>query len=307
MESIKGSPRMVRREMLRGMTLTLLGGIFWGLAGVFGQYLFENREMTAKWLVSVRLVIAGLLMLATVVARQKGDTMAVWKNKKDAFQLILFGLFGMAFCQLTYYMAVEKSNAGTATVLQYTAPVMIMIYMSVKKKKAPKAIEMTALVLALAGTFLLATHGNVHSLTMSVEALVLGLLSAVAMILYNLLPGTLMDRYGTFCIVGWGMLIGGIFLCAAVQPWHVEGIWDWKTVACMAVVICVGTIMSFGTYMEGVRLIGASRASLFASVEPLTATAATVIFMQVAFSGMDLAGFFCIIAAVILLSLPAKK
>ncbi len=67
------------------------------------------------------------------------------------------------------------------------------------------------------------------------------------------------------------------------------------------------TVMSFSCYMEGVRLIGGSKASLLASVEPLTATAMSVIFMHVAFSGMDLAGFVGIIAGVIILSLPKKK
>ena len=307
MEQIQGTHRMVRRETLRGSVLTLLGGVFWGLAGVFGQYIFENKEISAKWLVSVRLVIAGLLLLSTVFARQKKEAFAIWKNRRDVVQLLLFGLFGMAFCQLTYYMAVEASNAGTATVLQYTAPVMIMIYLALRNRKMPQKIEIAALVLALAGTFLLATHGNPTSLSMSTFALTVGLLSAVAMVLYNLLPGKLMDKYGTFCVVGWGMLTGGIFLCAIIKPWHVEGIWDWQTVTCMAVVIVVGTVLSFATYMEGVRLIGASRASLFASVEPLTATLATVLFLHVAFGIMDFAGFVCIIAAVILLALPKKK
>ena len=76
---------------------------------------------------------------------------------------------------------------------------------------------------------------------------------------------------------------------------------------CIVVVIIFGTVMSFSCYMEGVRLIGGSKASLLASVEPLTATAMSVIFMHVAFSGMDLAGFVGIIAGVIILSLPKKK
>lgn len=298
---------MERRETLRGTALTLLGGVFWGLAGVFGQYLFVHKDMSAKWLVSVRLVLAGLLLLSTVYVKQKKEMFRIWKNKKDAVRLILFGLLGMAFCQLTYYMAVEQSNAGTATVLQYTAPVMIMVYLSLKNRKLPTALEMTALFLALGGTFLLATHGHVTSLTMSKSALFLGLASAVAMVLYNLLPGELMNRYGTFPVIGWGMLIGGIFLCAIIKPWHVEGIWDWQTVGCMATVIIVGTVLSFGTYMEGVRLIGAARASLFASVEPLTATIATVLFMHVAFVKMDLIGFIFIIGAVIILSLPKRE
>lgn len=57
---------MERREALRGMTIALIGGIFWGLAGVFGQYLFVSKGTNTKWLVSVRLIISGILLLTTV-------------------------------------------------------------------------------------------------------------------------------------------------------------------------------------------------------------------------------------------------
>ena len=140
---------MQRREQLRGIALTIIGGIFWGLAGVCGQYLFEERGLTAKWLVSVRLVLAGLILLLTVWAKQKKQMFEIWREKRDVFQLIMFGIFGMAFCQLSYYVAVETSNAGTATVLQYTAPIIIMLYVSVRNKKVPQRIEMLALVLAV--------------------------------------------------------------------------------------------------------------------------------------------------------------
>lgn len=298
---------MQRREQLRGIALTIIGGIFWGLAGVCGQYLFEERGLTAKWLVSVRLVLAGLILLLTVWAKQKKQMFEIWREKRDVFQLIMFGIFGMAFCQLSYYVAVEISNAGTATVLQYTAPIIIMLYVSVRNKKVPQRIEMLALVLAVGGTFLLATHGNITNLAISTETLVWGLASAVAMALYNLIPGELMKKFGTFNVIGWGMLIGGIFLCVFIKPWHVIGMWDIYTVLAMAAVILVGTILSFTTYMEGVRLIGASKASLFASVEPVTATFMTVVFMGAAFQFVDFIGLAGILGAVLMLSLLKKE
>lgn len=298
---------MQRREQLRGIALTIIGGIFWGLAGVCGQYLFEERGLTAKWLVSVRLVLAGLILLLTVWAKQKKQMFEIWCEKRDVFQLIMFGIFGMEFCQLSYYVAVETSNAGTATVLQYTAPIIIMLYVSVRNKKVPQRIEMLALVLAVGGTFLLATHGNITNLAISTETLVWGLASAVAMALYNLIPGELMKKFGTFNVIGWGMLIGGIFLCVFIKPWHVIGMWDIYTVLAIAAVILVGTILSFTTYMEGVRLIGASKASLFASVEPVTATFMTVVFMGAAFQFVDFIGLAGILGAVLMLSLLKKE
>lgn len=294
---------MEKREAMRGACIAVIGGIFWGLAGVFGQYLFTYRGLNARWLVSVRLVLAGLLLLATVLLKQKKDTFRIWTDKKDIFWLILFAIFGMGGCQLTYYSAVELSNAGTATVLQYTAPAMIMVYTAVRLKKLPRPMEIGALVLALFGTFILATHGNIHSLAISRAALIWGLSSAVMMVAYNLLPLKLMKKYGTFCVIGWGMLIGDILMCMFTHPWHVMGTWDWKAVGAMAVVVVVGTVLSFSFYMEGVRIIGASRASLFASVEPVTATAATVLMMHAVFTMSDFFGIVCIMAAVLILSI----
>ena len=303
------SERLDRKETVRGTALTIAGGFFWGLAGVFGKYSFEYKGVTTPWLVNVRLIIAGIILLTRAYMIQKEGILRIWKNKRHVLRMLVYGVIGIAGCQMTYYMAVEDSNAGIATVLQYTAPVMIMVLLAVKNWKIPGRNEIIALVLAFGGTVLLATHGNLTQLSVSKTTLVLGLASAVATVFYNLVPGNLMDIYGTYVMVGWGMLISGIGLTPIVKPWTMNAAitWDWQCIACVAVVIVLGTVMSFSCYMEGVRLIGGSKASLLASVEPLTATALSVIFMHVAFSAMDLAGFVGIIAAVIILSLPKKK
>ncbi len=298
---------MERREALRGMAIALIGGIFWGLAGVFGQFLFEYKGTNARWLVSVRLVLAGILLRSTVVVKQRATFWKIWTDRKDAVTLILFGILGMAGCQLSYYTAVELSNAGTATVLQYTAPVLILGYEAVRMRRRPRGFEIAALVLALAGTFLLATHGNPGSMSLSGKALAWGLMSAVMMAVYNLLPAKLMKKYGTFCVIGWGMLVGGIVLSAFTHPWHVVGRWDLEAVGAMAVVVVLGTVLSFSFYMEGVRMIGAAKASLLASVEPVTATIASALIMHVVFAGMDVLGIVCILGAVLLLSVPGLK
>ena len=77
---------MERREALRGMAIALIGGIFWGLAGVFGQFLFEYKGTNARWLVSVRLVLAGILLLSTVVVKQRATFWKIWTDsiREDA-------------------------------------------------------------------------------------------------------------------------------------------------------------------------------------------------------------------------------
>lgn len=102
---------------------------------------------------------------------QRKRNFDIWKNKKDAKDMLLFSLIGMLFMQYGYFLAIGHSNAATATVLQYLAPVMIVIYVSIRYHKMPSFFEFAAVLCALLGTFLLATHGNVKSLSISPLAL----------------------------------------------------------------------------------------------------------------------------------------
>ena len=62
----------------------------------------------------------------------------------------------------------------TATVLQYSAPVFIMFFCIFVEKRIPKVIEMIVLIAVICGVFLLATHGNVHNLAITDQALFWG-------------------------------------------------------------------------------------------------------------------------------------
>lgn len=87
---------------------------------------------------------------------QKDGIFRIWKNKRHVLRMLVYGVIGIAGCQMTYYLAVEDSNAGIATVLQYTAPVMIMVLLALKNWKLPGKRNL-ALILAFGGTLLLAT------------------------------------------------------------------------------------------------------------------------------------------------------
>lgn len=299
--------RSSRYHMI-GVLLTLAGGVCWGFSGACGQFIMQHRGVDAGWLVSIRMLIAGslLLVFSAVQARSIGAVTRVWTKKSSALQLLAFGVLGMAMCQLTYFVTIGLSNAGTATVLEYLSPVLIMLYVSVKNRRFPGANKLIVLILALAGTVILATHGNFGQLAISKDALVWGLASAVAYALNNLLPGSLMDDYGTLPIVGWGMLIGGCVTSIPYRVWEPVGTFDFAAILALAGVIVIGTLFSYTGYMEGVRRIGPEKANLYACIEPLSATLFAVVWLKSDIQPMDLVGFACILLAVTLLSLKRK-
>lgn len=94
----------------------------------------------------------------------------------------------------------------------------------------------------MAGTFILATHGNISQLAIPAKALLWGLLAAVALVVYTLQPAELMKKYTTIQTLGWGMFVGGGVLMLLRRPWNVHPVMDDQTVLAMAVIILLGTI-----------------------------------------------------------------
>lgn len=112
----------------------------------------------------------------------------IFKSTRDFFGIILFAIFGVGLCQYAYLEAIHHTNAGIATALQYLAPVMVLIISCVRRLRPPKFREIVAVLLAVGGTFLIATHGNIHQMSISKEGLKWGLLAAFGFCMYTLLP-----------------------------------------------------------------------------------------------------------------------
>ena len=123
---------------LKGICFTVAGGCCWGMSGVMGKYLFDAKDLTATWLVTVRLLGAGICLLLLMYQRKGNSIFRVWKRKDSAVNQLIFGMIGMAMCQMTYFLAIQESNPGTATVLQYSAPILIMVFFVLVEKMISK-------------------------------------------------------------------------------------------------------------------------------------------------------------------------
>ncbi|WP_246944659.1 EamA family transporter [Bacillus pinisoli] len=287
---------------LMGVTLVLIAAVLWGVSGTVAQYLFQMKGFGAGWLVVIRLLTAGLLMLVLSYSKQKEKVWKVWGDRKDRVQLVIFGLLGMLGVQYTYFAAIESSNAATATILQYLGPVVILFYLVLRARRTPTYKELIVIVLALLGTFLLVTNGTVDSLSLSRAGLFWGLISAVALAFYTLHPAGLIKRWGTMVTVGWGMLIGGIGFSVVHHPWEVEGTWGISTGLAIFFIIIFGTLIPFYCYLESLQYISASETSTLACAEPLSAAIVSIIWLHVSFGWVQWIGTLLIIATIILIS-----
>ncbi|MGG2134569.1 DMT family transporter [Bacillus sp. S2(2024)] len=298
------------------MIMVVIGASLWGLSGTVAQQLFQQKEISTEWLVTIRLLISGFILLfVSLFSKNKHEIVAIWKNKHDATKLIIFGIFGMLGVQYTYFASINEGNAAVATILQYLAPIFITIYLIIKFRALPTKIDVLAITFATLGTFLLLTNGSIDNLTVSVPAIVWGVLSGLSLAFYTLYSKSLLKKWSSAVLVGWGMIIGGIGV-TIVHYFSKKGIIflesigniDLNTLLLITFVVIFGTLIAFYLFLDSIRYISPKETTLLGCTEPLSSILSSVIILHIPFLFFQIIGAICIIIVVILLSRkPVEK
>lgn len=291
-----------KKGRMQGFFLAFLAGLFWGASSPIAQFLFEQKGVVSSWLVPYRLLSAGILLIVYAVI-QKMPIAEVWKDKKDAIRLCCFAVLGMMGMQYSFFAAVQEMNAGTATIFQYLNPAMLILYFAVIYKIAPKGREIIAVLCSLVGIFLVATHGNIHQLSISWLGIVLGLILALTTCFYGVIPMPLLKKYQAEVVCAWAMIIGGIVLSIAIQPWKIRTKIDLEVVIAFLAIVVIGTILPFCFYLSSLKKIGSVYAGLLSSVEPVAATILAAVFLGTSFQMIDVIGFALVLSTMFILNI----
>lgn len=288
-------------EKMKGTFLTLIAGIAWGLSGVSGQFIMA-RGVTVEMVTVLRLAISGVVLLALALYQNPQKIQQLLTDKKALIRLVLFSIFGLVFNQIAYLTAIYHTNAGTATVLQYLCPILVLTYVCIRRRQKPTAVEVIAIFLAIAGTFVIATHGQVHQLAVTPQGLFWGLLSAMTCALYIILPISIIKQYGSLLVIGLSMLLGALEVSLFFQPWKQVlpfnvGIF-WGLIG----IVGIGTVFAYTAFLKGVSMVGQVNGSLLASIEPISSVFFAVLLLDEAFYLLDWLGMVLILLAVLLIS-----
>ena len=291
-----------RRRVRRGIVATLVGGTFWGLNGTVSKWLMDAYAIDPLWLVCLRELAACWLFLgaAAVTARGREQLAGVLRSPRDLLSVVGVSLGAILFSQVAYLEAIDWTNSATATIMQSLGMVLVLGYVCLKMRRRPRRREALGVVLALAGTYLVATGGNPGQLSLPPQGLFWGLACAAAAACLSILPAAPMAKWGNFTVNGLAFLFSGVILSVAYRPWEHMPALDGVAVAVLAACVVVGTFGAYALYLQGVKDAGSMRASLLGTIEPVTATVATVVWLGTSFSPADILGFGLIIAMVYL-------
>ena len=268
----------------------------------------------------MRMLGSAALFLPIIAIRNRNAFSEIRTDAKALRRFALFGIGGLYGSQVTYVIAIDYTNAGTATVLQSTSIVLIMLVTCLIAHRLPRPLELIGLVLAFSATVLIATQGDLSGLHLPVMGLFWGLVSAVAATGYSMLPKPLYPRWGSFTVVGIGMAIGG---CAAALGWALAFAFpgldavasggnamgrariparDAMGSATLVVIIVVGTFGAFYLVLNGISMVGAVQGSQLGAIEPVSATVCSAVLMGTAFSIPDWVGLALMVCTIILVA-----
>lgn len=295
------------KKQLIGIPLVLLAGCLWGLSGVLGQLLFQSTDISIGYVSTIRMLVSGVGILSICIIKNDSSMFAIWKNKNAMIRLFFFAIAGVMSVQYTYFSAIAASNAATGTVLQYTYPILMLLYTALYMKKMPSTQEIFAIISAFLGIVLISTHGNLHTLSISKATLAWGLSSAVAFVIYTVSPQKLHNHYSIFAVTGWGFLLAGILMCIITKSYAVHVSFTPYSALLVTAIAIFGTLIPFLIYGFGVRLLGNVKASLFATVEPVVSAILAFFLANVTFTKIDILGFVCILGAIQVVAMQAVR
>lgn len=299
-------PHFAVSDRIKGTFLVILTAVLWGISGVCAQLMYAETDVSTGELITARLILSGVMLLSVSFAKSRKDTLLVWKTPGDALDMLFFSIVGTFGVQYTFFEAIRFSNSPTASILQYVYPIIVIVMTAVFQKKLPEAHKTLAVATAVTGTVLIATDGHFGSLSISPKALGWGLTSACCIAFYTLRSERIMKRFGSECVNGWGMTVGGIAALIFTVPKNHIYVPDLKGGLLILVIAVLGTAIPFCTYLAGIKLIGSVAASALCSFETLTAAVLSAIFFGVRFSPAQTAGMALVLCTAVIPAVASR-
>ena len=275
----------------------------WGLSGTAAEWLMHADGVSPTWLTTVRMGVTGLVLLGVLRVRSGPRAWwGIWRRPSGLPRFLFFSLVGLTGVQFTYLAAIAASNAATATLLQYLAPILL-VGMAALAARHPITLWQGALMVAAAlGTWLLVSGGRGTSLVISPAGLAWGLLAAGTLALYTWTAPPLLRQHGTVAVMAWSMLVGAAALSLVRPPTLGPTAWTWPVAGLVATVALGGTLVAFGLFLASLSHIPPTTAAWLAAVEPVAAGVSAHAFLHVPLNTMQVAGGATVLAAAGLLA-----
>ncbi|TMW74071.1 EamA/RhaT family transporter [Alteribacter natronophilus] len=270
----------------------------WGSAFVAGRFATESFDpVTVAFL---RFFFAAVILVPLMLILEKERPRP---TAKQWGLLALLGLTGIAVYNIAFFTAAKYAPIAKSSLFIASNPVLIILLSGLFLKETITKRNITGLVLALTGAVIIITEGDlVQALRHGLQPIDTVLLFAVVCwALYSVLGKVALKSFSTLVCTTYAVVFGTIMLFPFAL-WETtwtqvqEADWVvWSSILHMSVIV---TVVSFLMYYQGIKIIGAAKASLFINLMPVSAVILAVIFLGEPLMWAHLAGALFVLTGV---------
>ena len=304
-----------KTSLRRGVALVLISAVAFGGLPIFARLAYMEG-VNLKTLLSLRFIIAAIVMwVLWAFLRPRNENKGVSASKAQILPLVIMGTVGYVGQSFAYFTAVGIISVTATSLLLYTYPALVTLLSWIVFKERISREQLGAL--GLAGVGVILVLGTLTALFTSgrgalgelhgggvVWALAASLIYSAYIIAGSKYTSVLSPVYSSAIIITsaaityaiWGVLSGELSLQVSLPGLL------WTTGLAL-----ISTVLAITTFFAGLRIVGASRASIMSTLEPAISVALAALVLGEGMSAEQLAGGALILVAVIVLQRGGER
>jgi DME family drug/metabolite transporter len=299
---------------LRGYFYIGSAAFLWGISATLGRAAFTGHllpggaslgKIDPLILSQSRATLSLAVLLPVLLARRGASALRV--PGRDLVQFFLLGVLGIAVSNYFYYVAIQRTNVATAIILQYTAPVWVLLYTVARGAERPSLRRIVAVGLAVIGCALAVGFVGSGSFRMDKIGVTAALLAAFSFAFYNVGGHKVLARYDRWKVLLWVLAGTSAFWICVNPPWKIiaahYGPQQW---AFMLVFSLVSVLGPFSCYFAGLQHLEPTRAIVVSCLEPVFSIVITALALGELVRPMQTAGIVLVLIAIVLIQLPER-
>ncbi|HET7185731.1 MAG TPA: DMT family transporter [Terriglobales bacterium] len=299
---------------IRGYLFIAAAALCWGISASLGRAAFTGRLVTGQALPPIGpLILAqtrvtlALLVLAPVLLARRGPP-ALRMSRGDVVRALLIGVLGVAASNYFYYLAIQKTNVATAIILQYTAPVWVLVYMVARGVQRATASRVLSVGLAVVGSALAIGVVGTGQFRINLVGLAAAMAAAFSFAYYNIFIPPLLTRHDRWKVLLYILMGTALFWLAMNPPWRVfaehysQAQWGF-----LALFSLTSVLLPFSFYIAGLQYLDSTRAVVTSSLEPVFSILIAAITLGELVRPVQVIGIVIVLTATVLVQMSGKE
>ena len=297
-----------------GVSFMVIAALLHSLGSVFSKMVLLTFSVPQLALMRASLTLLTLLIVALIYFRRSLNL--TWRELPA---LLGYGLAAMVISPLMFYSAIERVSVGVVLIIEYTAPILIIIWLRIIRGVKIQPAVLGGMLACIAGLALVAMPSD--GVMLDGIGMLFGFGAAMALAGGYLLSERALKQRPAIIVSLLGYVAGTlvwIFLAQAwqfplhllLQPVGIANTIGIPSVAAFWLILIIAgpcTVISGLMVLQGIKLLGPARASVVSMVEPVFSAAIAWVLLSEYLSTLQIVGGVLALLSLIYLEGPWRQ